>query len=158
MMVSNVRGQFKKFSATVKANERDLTESTIEATIDAASIDTGNTKRDDHLRSADFFDVAKYPTITFKSRKITPNGEGKWKVAGDLTMHGVTKEVVLDVEGPTPQVKDPQGNVRAGASVTTKISRKDFDITWSKVMEGGGLVLGDDVSVTIDVEGVKKGG
>jgi polyisoprenoid-binding protein YceI len=158
MMVSNVRGTFGKFSGTVKANEKDLSESTVEATIDVASIDTGNAKRDDHLRSPDFFDVAKYPTITFKSRKITPAGDKKWKVTGDLTMHGVTKEVTLDVEGPTAEVKDPQGNLRAGATVTTKLSRNDFGITWSKTLDGGGLVLGDEVNVTIDVEGVKKGG
>ena len=156
MMVSNVRGHFGKFSGTVKANEKDLTESTVEATIDVASIDTGNTKRDDHLRSPDFFDVAKYPTMTFKSRKITPAGDKKWKVTGDLTMHGVTKEVTLDVEGPTAEVKDPQGHVRAGATATTKLSRADFGITWSKTLDGGGLVVGDEVSVTIEVEGVKK--
>ena len=156
MMVSNVRGHFGKFSGTVKANEKDLTESTVEATIDVASIDTGNAKRDDHLRSPDFFDVAKHPTITFKSRKITPAGDKKWKVTGDLTMHGVTKEVTLDVEGPTDQVKDPQGNVRAGATATTKLSRNDFGISWSKALDGGGLVVGDQVSVTIEVEGVKK--
>jgi polyisoprenoid-binding protein YceI len=158
MMVSNVRGEFGKFSATVKANEKDVTESTVEATIDAASIDTRNAKRDDHLRSPDFFDVAKFPTITFKSRKITPAGDKRWQVTGDLTMHGVTREVTLDVEGPTAEVKDPQGNVRAGATATTKLSRKDFGITWSKALDGGGLVLGDEVKVTIDVEAVKKGG
>ena len=156
MMVSNVRGHFGKFSGTVKANEKDLTESTVEATIDVASIDTGNAKRDEHLRSPDFFDVAKFPTMTFKSRKITPAGDKKWKVTGDLTMHGVTKEVTLDVEGPTAEVKDPQGKVRAGATATTKLSRNDFGLTWSKTLDGGGLVLGDDVNVTIEVEGVKK--
>jgi polyisoprenoid-binding protein YceI len=158
MMVSNVRGTFGKFSGMAKANEKDLTESTVEATIDVASIDTGNAKRDDHLRSPDFFDVAKYPTITFKSRKVTPAGDKKWKVTGDLTMHGVTKEVTLDVEGPTAEVKDPQGKVRAGATVTTKLNRSDFGITWSKTLDGGGLVLGEEVGVTIDVEGVKTGG
>ena len=158
MMISNVRGEFTKLSGTVKANERDLSESVVEATIDAASIDTRNAKRDDHLRSPDFLDVAKYPTITFKSRKIMPAGDKKWKVAGDLTLHGVTREVVLDVEGPTPEVKDPQGNIRAGASATTKINRQDFGITWSKSLDGGGVMVGDEITVTIDVEGVKKGG
>ena len=156
MMVSNVRGEFRKVSGTVHADDKDLTNSVIEATIDTASIDTREPKRDEHLRSPDFFDAAQYPTITFKSKRIAKSGEGKYAVTGDLTMHGVTQEVTLDVVGPTPPIKDPRGGLRAGAQATTKLSRKDFGITWSKLLEGGGMVVGDEVSVTIDAEGVKK--
>jgi polyisoprenoid-binding protein YceI len=100
--------------------------------------------------------VAKYPTLTFRSTKIEPAGEGQWRMTGDLTLHGVTRPVVLEVEGPTAVVKDPQGNTRAGARATTKLNRKDFGLTWSKTLDGGGLVVGDDVAITIEVEGVKK--
>ena len=156
MMVSNVRGAFTKVSGTVKADDKDVTKSQVEATIDAASIDTRETKRDEHLRSPDFLDVAKYPTITFKSKKIEKAGEGRYKMTGDLTLHGVTREVVLDVEGPTPTVKDPRGSIRAGATATTKLDRQDFGIAWSKTLDGGGVVVGNEIAVTIDVEGVKK--
>src|SRR5204862_2321926 len=114
-------------------------------------------KRDGHLKSPDFFDVAKFPTITFKSKKIVGAGPGKAKVTGELTLHGVTKEIVLDVEGPTDVIKDPMGNTRAGAHATTKINRKDFGIVYNKTLDGGGVMVGDDVDVTIDVEAVLKG-
>ena len=156
MMISNVRGEFAKVAGTVHADDKDVTRSTVEATIDAASIDTREAKRDEHLRSPDFLDVARFPTMTFKSKKIEKAGEGRYKVTGDLTLHGVTREVVLDVEGPTAPMKDPRGSVRAGAQATTKINRKDFGITWNKALDGGGVVVGEDVAVTIDVEGVKK--
>ncbi|MBM4270405.1 MAG: YceI family protein [Deltaproteobacteria bacterium] len=156
MMVSNVRGNFAEFGGTVTGDPSNPGAAVIEATIDAASIDTGDEKRDAHLRNADFLDVEKYPTITFKSKKIEAAGAGKAKVTGDLTLHGVTKEVVLDVEGPSAPIKDPYGNTRAGASATTKIDRKDFGITWSKSMDGGGLVVGDEITITIDVEAVQK--
>jgi polyisoprenoid-binding protein YceI len=155
LMISTVRGKFPKFTATVTGDEKDPTSTVIEASIDAASIDTKESKRDEHLRGADFFDVAKYPTITFKSTKVEQAGGRRFKVHGDLTMHGVTKPVALDVE-VTPQVKGMRGETRAGARATTKVNRKDFGINWSKTMDGGGLVVGDDVDVTIDVEGVKK--
>ena len=156
MMVSNVRGQFTKVSGTVHADDKDLTRSTIEATIDTGSIDTREAKRDEHLRSPDFLDVAKYPTMTFKSKKITKKGDGRYEVVGDLTLHGVTREVKLDVEGPSASVKDPRGGLRAGAQATTKLDRQDFGITWSKSLDGGGVVVGDEIGVTIDAEGVKK--
>jgi len=156
MMVSNVRGNFAEFGGTVTGDPKDPGGAVIEATIDAASIDTGDEKRDAHLRNPDFLDVEKYPTITFKSKKIEAAGAGKAKVTGDLTLHGVTKEVVLDVEGPSAPIQDPYGNTRAGASATTKIDRKDFGITWSKSMDGGGLVVGDEITITIDVEAVVK--
>lgn len=155
LMISTVKGKFPKFTATAVADEKEPTRAVVEASIDAASIDTGETKRDEHLRGPDFFDVAKYPTITFKSTKVEPAGDHHFKLHGDLTMHGVTKPVVLDIEA-TPQVKGMRGETRAGARATTKVNRKDFGINWSKTMDGGGVVVGDDVDVTIEVEGVKK--
>jgi len=157
MMISTVRGQFKTFVAKASGDPTNPTAATIEATIDTASIDTGNEKRDAHLKSPDFFDVAQFPKMTFKSTKIEAAGPGKAKVTGDLTLHGVTKPVVLMVEGPTAVIKDPMGNEKAGATVTTKIDRKDFGIAWQKTLDGGGLMIGDDVDITIDVEAVKKG-
>jgi polyisoprenoid-binding protein YceI len=156
MMIATVRGTFNAFTAAATGDPAKPTEATIVATIQAASIDTGNEKRDGHLKTADFLDVEKHPTITFKSKKIESAGAGKAKVTGDLTLHGVTKEVVLDVEGPTQVVKDPMGNTKAGAHATTKINRKDFGIVWNKTMDGGGLMVGDEVTITIDVEAVKK--
>jgi polyisoprenoid-binding protein YceI len=157
MMIATVRGTFPKFTATATGDPAKPSDATIVATIDAASIDTGNEKRDAHLRTADFLDVEKYPTITFKSKTIDVTGPGKAKVTGDLTLHGVTKEVVLDVEGPSQVIKDPTGNVKAGAHATTKLDRKDFGIVWNKTLDGGGIMLGDEITVTIDVEAVKKG-
>lgn len=154
MMVSNVRGQFSKVTGTVRADDQDLTRSVVEATIEAASIDTREPKRDEHLRSPDFLDVTKYPTITFKSKRITRSAEGRYAVLGDLTLHGVTREVTLDVIGPTPSVKDPRGGLRAGAQASARIDRQDFGIAWSKLLEGGGLVVGNEVAITIEAEGV----
>jgi polyisoprenoid-binding protein YceI len=152
MMVSNVRGEFSKVSGTVEGDQQAPPKAVIAATIDAASIDTREAKRDEHLKSADFLDVAKYPTITFKSKTIEPAGSGQFKVTGDLTLHGVTKEVVLDVSDVTAPVKDPMGKTRAGAHATTKIDRKDFGINWSKTLDGGGLMVGDEVAISVDVE------
>ena len=156
MTVSNVRGTFDKVVGTATADETDLTKSTILATIETASVNTRNDKRDEHLRSADFLDVAKYPGMVFKSKKIEKGKDGHWNVTGDLTLHGVTKEVVLDVEGPTPSVKDPMGKTRAGAHVTTTLKRTDFGIVYNKTLETGGLMLGDDIAVSIDVEATQK--
>jgi len=155
LMISTVKGRFPKFTATAVADEKEPTRAIVEASIDTASIDTGEAKRDEHLRSPDFFDVAKYPTISFKSTKVEAAGDRRFKLYGDLTMHGVTKPVVLDVEA-TPEVKGMRGETRAGARATTKVNRKDFGINWSKSMDGGGVVVGDDVDVTIEVEGVRK--
>jgi len=156
LMVSTVRGAFGKVTGTVQADEKDVTRSKIQATIDAASIDTRIEKRDMHLKSPEFLDVAKYPTITFVSKKIEQVGPGRFKVIGDLTLHGVTREVSLDVEGPTPEIKDPRGMVRAGAEATTKINRKDFGVTWNQALEAGGVAVGDEVTITIDVEATKE--
>jgi polyisoprenoid-binding protein YceI len=155
MMVSTVRGTFDKVTGTVEEDPADLGKSKVEATIDAASVDTRVAKRDEHLRSTDFLDVARYPTITFRSTRAEKLGDGHWKLFGDLTLHGVTKEVVLDVEGPTPPVKDPMGNLRAGVHATTTIDRKAFGLVWNRVLEGGGAVVGDDVAVVIDAEATR---
>jgi len=154
MMVSNVRGEFTKIQGTVEYDDRNPAAIRIEAVIDAASINTGEPKRDEHLKSPDFFDVAKFPTITFRSKSARKTADGL-AVTGDLTIHGVTREVVLNVEGPTPEVKDPWGNIRRGATATTKINRKDFGLTWNAVLETGGVVVGEEVSITIDVEAVR---
>ena len=156
LMVSTVRGAFAKVTGTAQVDEKDLTRTKIQATIDAASIDTRVEKRDAHLKSPDFLDVAKYPTITFVSKKIEQVDPGHFKVTGDLTLHGVTREVSLNVEGPTPEIKDPQGEVRAGAQATTKINRKDFGVTWNLALEAGGVAVSDEVTITIDVEATKE--
>lgn len=152
MMVSTVRGEFDKVSGTVVLDEKDLKKSRIEATIDATTISTRNEKRDAHLKSPDFFDVEKFPTITFKSSEVKAAGKGKFKVAGDLTLHGVTKPVVLDVESASTEAKDPYGNIKRGAVATTKLNRKDFGLSWNAALETGGVAVSDEVVVTIDLE------
>jgi polyisoprenoid-binding protein YceI len=156
MMVSTVRGDFSKVTGTVTADEADLTRSKVQATIDASTINTREAKRDEHLKSADFLDVAKFPTIAFVSKKVAAAGAGKWKVTGDLTLHGVTREVVLDVDATGKGVKDLMGKTRAGARATTRINRKDFGVVWNKMLDGGGIALGDELEVTIDVEATQK--
>ena len=156
LMISNVRGEFGKVTGTVMTNDKDLTRSKIQATIDASSIDTREPKRDEHLKSPDFLDVARFPTITFVSKKIEAAGAGRWKVSGDLTLHGVTREVVLDVEAPGTAIKDLMGKTRSGAHASTKINRKDFDIVWNKSLDGGGIAVGDDLDIGIDVEAVQQ--
>lgn len=155
MMVSNVRGEFAKVTGTVVYDPKNLQASSVEATIDASSINTHEPRRDDDLKSPNFLDVAKYPTLTFKSKKVEAAGEGKLRVTGDLTIHGVTKEVTLDVEGPSPEVK-MGANIRSGASAVTTISRKDFGITWNRALEAGGWVVGDEVKITLEIEMGRK--
>jgi polyisoprenoid-binding protein YceI len=156
MTISSVKGQFDKFAGTITADGTDPASASIDATIDTSSIDTRSADRDADLKGANFLDVAKYPTMTFKSKKIEAAGPGKFNVIGDLTLHGVTKEVTLAVEVPGDPIKDPWGNTRAGASATTTISRKDFGLVWNKMIEAGGAVVGDAVSVEINLEAVKK--
>jgi polyisoprenoid-binding protein YceI len=156
MMISNVKGQFQKTTGMIATNGNDPATGKIDATIDATSINTRVDKRDAHLKSPAFLDVDKYPTITFKSTKVETEGPNKWKVTGDLTLHGVTKPVVLEVEGSGAAITDPMGNTRAGASATTKISRKDFGLTWNQPLETGGVMVGDEVAISIDVEAIKK--
>jgi polyisoprenoid-binding protein YceI len=158
LMISSVRGEFEKVSGKILYDEADVTKSTADITIDTGSINTRVAKRDEHLRSPDFLDVAKYPKIAFKSKRIEKGADGTLKMTGDLTIRGVTKEVVLAVEGPTPAIKDPGGDLRVGGQATTKINRKDFGLAWNKVLEAGGVVVGDEVEITIDVEIVRKPG
>jgi polyisoprenoid-binding protein YceI len=157
LAISTVRGAFTRVNGTVQLDDKDISKSSVEVTIDAASVDTRVEARDKDLRSDHFFDVEKYPTITFKSTKVQQIEPGKLKVTGDLTIHGVTKAVVLDLEGPTAPVKDPWGNQRAAVNATTKLNRQDFGVKWNATMDGGGLVVGDDVAITIDAEMVLKG-
>ncbi|HEY8076106.1 MAG TPA: YceI family protein, partial [Labilithrix sp.] len=154
MMVSNVRGEFQKLSGSVKGDLAKPESLSIEATIDVGSINTREPKRDAHLRSADFFDVEKYPSITFVSKRARRTGDGL-EVAGELTIHGTTREVVLEVEGPTPEHKDPWGNVRIGASAKTKIKRSDFGMTWNAALEAGGILVGDEIKIELDLELIK---
>jgi polyisoprenoid-binding protein YceI len=156
MMISNVKGQFTAVTGVATLDETDVTKSRIEATIEAASINTRDVQRDAHLKSADFFDVEKFPTLSFKSKRVARVGGDELAVTGDLTIHGVTREVTFDVEGPTLPAKDPWGNTRVGISATTKISRKDYGLTWNAGLETGGFLVGDDVTVTLDVEFVKE--
>jgi polyisoprenoid-binding protein YceI len=156
MAISTVRGAFSKVTGSVVFDDKDISKSTIDVTIDANSVDTRVPDRDNDLRSEKFFDVAHYPSITFKSKKVEQVAPGKLKVSGDLTIRGTTKEVVLDVEGPTVPMKDPWGNTRVAANATTKINRQDFGVKWNATLDNGGVVVGDDVSIVIDVELVKK--
>ncbi|HTV58200.1 MAG TPA: YceI family protein [Verrucomicrobiae bacterium] len=155
MMITHVKGQFTEVSGTLNLDEPDVTKSRIEASINAASINTREPQRDGHLKSADFFDVDKFPTLTFKSTGVTRKGEGELAVAGDLAIHGVTRPVVFHVEGPTAPAKDPWGNMRIGLSATTKINRKDFGLTWNASLETGGFLVGEEVTITLDAEFVK---
>ncbi len=154
LMVSYVRGEFTKVSGTVNFDPEKPETSTIEATIDATSISTRDPQRDGHLKSPDFLDTEKFPAITFRSKTVEIVSDGG-KVTGDLTIHGVTREIVLDVEGPTPEIKDPWGKQRIGASATGKLSRKDFGLTWNVALETGGVMVGDEVKITLDVEVVR---
>lgn len=158
LMVSSVRGEFEKVSGKIVYDETDVTKSTADITIDAASVNTRVAKRDADLRSPNFLDVAKYPRIVFRSKRVEKAGDGTLRMTGDLTIHGVTKEVVLNVEGPSPTIKDPEGNLRVGGQATTKIDRKDFGLVWNKVLETGGVMVGDEVEITIDVEIYRKPG
>jgi polyisoprenoid-binding protein YceI len=150
LMISTVRGEFTKTAGKVVLDEANITRSTVEATIDIASVSTREEKRDTHLKSPEFFDAAKFPTMTFKSTKVEKHGDGL-KVTGDLTMHGVTKPVVLDVTGPTKEIKDPWGLARRGVSATAKVNRKDFGVSY-----GPDAVVSDLVTITIDAEIVKE--
>lgn len=154
LVISTVRGEFGKTTGSVVLDEQDVTKSTVEATIDATTIDTRVPDRDADLRSPNFFDVAKYPTLTFKSTNVEKAGDGQLKVTGNLTLHGVTRPITLDVTGPTGEIKDPWGKTRRGLSATGKLNRKDFGLTWSKMIETG-PVVSDEVAIDIEVELLK---
>ena len=154
MVVSKVRGRFAAFSGTLELDDSDFAQSTIDVTIDASSIDTGTAQRDDHLRSADFFDVAKFPTLRYTSKRIEKLGKDRFRVIGDLTIRDVTREVPLDVEYGG-RGKDPWGNERAGFSASAAIDRKDFGLQWNQVLETGGVLVGDKVDIDLDIQAVK---
>jgi polyisoprenoid-binding protein YceI len=155
LAISNVSGNFTKVTGTVQFNEKDITQSQVNAIIDAVSIDTRVPDRDKDLRSPNFLDVEKYPTLEFKSKRIVNSG-GKLQMIGDLTLHGTTREVTLDVDGPTPELNDPWGNVRRGFSASTTINRKDYGVVWNHTLATGEAVVGDNVKIQIDVEVVRK--
>lgn len=155
MMISTVRGKFNTFGGTIDFNESDPTLSTIAVSIDVASVDTRDEKRDGHLKSGDFFDAEKYPTLTFTSTKVEKLSDKRARVTGDLTIKDVTRSVVLDVDY-AGQARSPWGTTSAGFSASTKINRKDFGLTWNVALETGGVLVGDDVSIAIEAELVKQ--
>ena len=157
MAISTVRGAFSKITGTLVLDDQDVTKSTIEVSIDVSTVDTREPDRDKDLRSDRFFDVAHFPTMTFKSKKVEQAGAGKLKVTGDLTIRGTTKEVVLEVDGPSAPVRDPWGNQRTAATATAKVNRQDFGVKWNAKLDNGGVVVGDDVNITVDVELIQRG-
>lgn len=154
--LSTVRGAFSKLSGTMIRDDQDITNSSVEVTIDVNTVDTREPDRDKDLRSERFFDVAHFPTMTFKSKKVEQVAPGKLRVTGDLTIRGTTREVTLDVDGPTAPVKDPWGNQRLAATATTKINRQDYGVKWNAKLDNGGVVVGDEVNITLDVEMIQK--
>ena len=155
MMISNVKGRFSGLNGTLLEHATDASLSSIEATVDVSTVNTHDAQRDGHLKSADFFDAEKYPAMSFESTQVVRKGEEEYAVTGDLTIHGVTKPVTFEVEGPSAPAKDPWGNTRIGLSATTKINRKDFGLTWNATLETGGFLVGEDVHVTLDLEFIK---
>ncbi len=155
LAISNVTGNFTKVTGSVVLNEKDITQSQVSASIDVSSVDTRVEARNKDLKSPNFFDVEKYPTIEFKSKRIVSGG-GRLQVIGDLTIHGTTREITLDVDGPTPELADPWGNLRRGISATTTINRKDFNLMYNNLLKTGEAVVGDNVKIQIDAEMVKK--
>jgi len=152
LMIANVKGAFEKFKGTVSIDESDVAKSKVTVSIEMSSINTNNAKRDEHLRSGDFFDVAKFPVMTFESTKVERSGADTLKVTGNLTIKGVTKQVILTVDGPSAEIKSPQGVVKRGASAVAKINRQDFGVSWNKKLDAGAVVVGDEVQISIDAE------
>lgn len=155
MMITNVKGQFTDISGTITIDESDITKSRVEAAVDAVSINTRNPDRDAHLRSADFFDVDRFPKLTFTSTAVRRTGRDELEVEGDFTIHGVTRKVTFTVEGPSAPAKDPWGDTRLGLTATAKINRKEFGLTWNSALETGGVLVGEEITVTIDIQAVK---
>ena len=156
MMIANVKGEFTRISGSAAYDPSNPSAAQIQAVIDASSISTRDEQRDGHLKSADFFDVARFPTIAFQSSKVVPSGPGSFEVVGDLTIHGVTRQAVLTVEEVTPEAKDPWGNLRRGLTAKTKVNRKDFGLRWNVALEAGGFLIGDDIEITIDIELIRQ--
>jgi polyisoprenoid-binding protein YceI len=155
MMISNVKGSFSGLSGTLTENAANPSLSAIEASVDVSTVSTGDAQRDGHLKSGDFFEAEKYPTMTFKSTRVERKGEGDYAVTGDLTLHGVTKPVTFQIEGPSAPGKDPWGNTRIGLSATAKVNRKDFGLSWNSALETGGVLVGEDVHITLEVQFIK---
>lgn len=155
MMISNVKGRFSGITGSLIRNEADHTRSIIAASVPIATISTGDPQRDGHLKSAEFFDAEKFPTMDFKSIAIHKNADDEFEVSGELSIHGVTKMVTFRVEGPSEPAKDPWGNTRIGLSATTKINRKDFGLNWNSALEAGGVLVGDEIAITLDIEFIK---
>jgi polyisoprenoid-binding protein YceI len=156
MMISNVRGHFTGVSGTLVYNEADAAQSSVEASIDVATIDTRDPQRDTHLKSAEFFDVEKFPTLEFRSSHVTRRADGTLTLSGPLTIHGVSRDVEFTLEGPTPPVKDPWGNERIGVHAATKINRSDFGLTFNMVLETGAIMVGEEIAITLELEFVKS--
>ncbi len=156
MMITTVRGQFGGVKGTISHDPKNPAATVVEASIDCTTINSGEPKRDADLKGEEFFDVKKYPTMNFRSTKVENGSAGHLKVTGDLTINATTRQVVLDVEGPTPPIKDTRGRQKVGATATTKVSRKDFGITWNQLLEAGGVAVSDEVSITIDLELIIK--
>jgi polyisoprenoid-binding protein YceI len=156
MMISTVRGHFGGVKGNVSLDAKNPAADTVDATIDCTSINTGEPKRDSDLKGDEFFDVKKYPVMKFRSTKVEPAGPGKLRVTGDLTINAITRQVVLDVEGPTDPIKDTQGRTKVGIQATTKVSRKDFGILYNPVMETGGVAVSDEVAIELDIELLKN--
>ncbi len=152
LMISTVRGEFHGVTGTVVVDDSDVSKSVVNVTIDATTLDTREPDRDKHLKSEAFFDVAKYPTITFQSTRIERNNDGSLKITGDLTIRGVTKSAILTASVPKPAIKDPWGLQRTAASASTRINRQEFGVAWNQKLDSGGVVVGDDVTITLDVE------
>jgi polyisoprenoid-binding protein YceI len=155
MMISNVRGELSGLKGEVSWSKPDFSDAKVDVTIDVNTIDTREPNRDKHLKSPDFFDVAKFPTLTFKSTKVVKAGD-KVKISGDLTLHGVTKPVTFEATAPSKEMKDPWGNTRVASTAITKINRKDYGLNWNKALEAGGVLVGDEVSIEVNLELVKK--
>ncbi|MGH9396784.1 MAG: YceI family protein [Terriglobia bacterium] len=155
MMISNVKGRFVGIKGSLSLDDEDVTQSQVEGSIDAASLNTHEPQRDTHLKSPDFFDAEKFPSLSFRSSRIARSGDGELEVTGDLTIRGVTRSVVFTVDGPSAPAKDPWGNVRLGLAASTKINRKDFGLTWNAALETGGLLVGDEVSINLELQFVK---
>ena len=152
MMISTVRGHFGGVKGAVTLDEKNPANDTVEATIDCSTINTGEPKRDSDLKGPEFFDVKKYPVMKFRSKRVETSGPDKLRVTGDLTINAITRQVVLDIEGPTPPVKDTQGRIKVGVLATTKVSRKEFGILYNPVMETGGVAVSDEVAIELDIE------
>ncbi|HZC59216.1 MAG TPA: YceI family protein [Chthoniobacterales bacterium] len=155
MMISNVKGTFHGLTGTLIQDPANPNRCHVEATVDISTIDTGDPQRDAHLKSADFFEHETHPVMTFKSTRVEKKGEEEYLVTGDLTMHGITKQITFHVEGPSAPAKDPWGNTRIGLSATARINRKEFDLNWNAALETGGILVGEDVQITLDAQFIR---